>query len=94
MGCNVENASYGLTVCAERSAISAAIAQGEKSKIKVVAIYSPKQTKCMPCGACRQCINEFASENGQTKIILEDDNNELVIFNLEEIFPSGFKFKK
>lgn len=94
VGCNVENASYGLTVCAERSAISAAITQGEKTKIKAVAIYSPKQAKCMPCGACRQCINEFACENEKTKIILEGDDSELLIFDLEEIFPSGFKFQK
>ena len=93
VGCNVENVSYGLTLCAERNAISTAIAQNEKTKIEVIAIYSPKQTKCMPCGACRQWLSEFASDNG-TKIILEDDNNELLILNLEEIFPSGFKFEK
>jgi cytidine deaminase len=94
VGCNVENASYGLTVCAERNAISTAIANNEKTKIKAIAIYSPKQAKCMPCGACRQWISEFASKDEQTKIILEDNNNELVIFDLEEIFPSGFKFEK
>ena len=93
VGCNVENVSYGLTLCAERNAISTAIANNEKSKIEAIAIYSPKQTKCMPCGACRQWLSEFASEN-ETKIILEDDNNELLILNLEEIFPSGFKFEK
>ena len=93
-GCNVENASYGLTLCAERNAISTAIANNEKSKIKAIAIYSPKQTKCMPCGACRQWLSEFASENNQTNIILEDDNNEPLVFSLEEIFPSGFIFVK
>lgn len=94
IGCNVENVSYGLTLCAERNAISTAIANNEKSKIKAIAIYSPKQVKCMPCGACRQWLSEFALENKQTKIILEDDNNKLLILNLEEIFPSGFKFEK
>ena len=94
LGCNVENVSYGLTLCAERNAISTAIASGETSKIKAIAIYSPKQNKCMPCGACRQWLSEFALENDETKVILEDEENKLLIFSLEEIFPSGFKFEK
>ncbi|MBQ4646065.1 MAG: cytidine deaminase [Candidatus Gastranaerophilales bacterium] len=94
LGCNVENVSYGLTLCAERNAISTAIAQNEKTKIKAIAIYSPKQAKCMPCGACRQWLSEFALEDGETKIILEDDENKLLVLSLEEIFPSGFKFEK
>ena len=48
----------------------------------------------MPCGACRQWLSEFALDNNETKIILEDDDDKLVIFSLEEIFPSGFKFEK
>ena len=94
LGCNVENVSYGLTLCAERNAISTAIAQNEKTKIKAIAIYSPKQAKCMPCGACRQWLSEFALEDSETKIILEDDENKLLVLSLEEIFPSGFKFEK
>ena len=93
-GCNVENVSYGLTICAERNAIAQAIANGEKTKIKAIAIYSPKQIKCMPCGACRQWLAEFALENNQTKIILEDENDKPLVLSLEEIFPSGFKFEK
>ena len=93
-GCNVENVSYGLTICAERNAIAQAIANGEKTKIKAIAIYSPKQIKCMPCGACRQWLAEFALENNQTKIILEDKNDKPLVLSLEEIFPSGFKFEK
>ena len=69
LGCNVENMSYGLTLCAERNAISSAIANGEKTNIKAIAIYSPKQKKCMPCGACRQWLSEFALDNNETKII-------------------------
>ena len=92
-GCNVENASYGLALCAERNAISSAIANGEKSKIKAIAIYSPKQKRCMPCGACRQWLSEFAQDNN-TKIILEDEENKLLVLNLGEIFPYDFKFEK
>lgn len=92
LGCNVENASYGLALCAERNAISSAISNGEKSKIKAVAIYSPKQKRCMPCGACRQWLSEFALNGHDTKIILEDDDDKLLILTLDEIFPFGFKF--
>jgi len=94
IGCNVENASYGLALCAERNAISTAISQGEKSKIKAIAIYSPKQKKCMPCGACRQWLSEFAFDNKEAKIVLEDDNNEILLLSLEDIFPFGFTFEK
>ena len=50
-GCNVENASYGLSLCAERNAMSSAIADGTTEKIKAIAVYSPYQSKCLPCGA-------------------------------------------
>ena len=94
LGCNVENVSYGLTLCAERNAISTAIASGETSKIEAIAIYSPKLKTCMPCGACRQWLSEFASENHTTKIVLEDDNGKALVLELEQIFPYGFKFEK
>ncbi len=90
-GSNVENVSYGLTLCAERNAISTAIAQGEKTKIKAIAIYSPKQVDCLPCGACRQWISEFAADDN-TKIILEDENKKPYVLSLKELFPYGFKF--
>ncbi len=91
-GCNVENVSYGLSLCAERNAISTALGFGEKTKIKAVAIYSPKQAYCLPCGACRQWLSEFCLDKEQTKIILEDKNKEIVVLTQEEIFPYGFKF--
>lgn len=87
-GCNVENASYGLSLCAERNAISTAIANGEKSKIKAVAIFSPNSSLCSPCGACRQWIYELKSE--KTQIILADENSEPVIYTIEELLPHGF----
>jgi cytidine deaminase len=61
-GCNVENASYGLTTCAERNAIFQAVAKGALSKdrkLKAVVIVTPKKKLATPCGACRQVINEF-----------------------------------
>jgi cytidine deaminase len=59
-GCNVENASYGLCNCAERTAMFTAAAAGER-KIKAVVVYTPTPTPTMPCGACRQVINEFGA---------------------------------
>lgn len=89
-GCNVENASYGLTLCAERNALSTAICAGEKSKPVKIAIYSPNSKLCWPCGACRQWIYEF--EDGQhTKIILEKDDEETVSYCINELLPNNFK---
>ena len=90
-GCNVENASYGLTICAERNAMCSAIKEGEKTKILAIAIYSPKQKMCLPCGACRQWLCEFAKDEN-IEIILEDKNQGIKVLTLKEIFPYGFKF--
>ena len=92
-GCNVENASYGLSLCAERNAMSTAISLKEGSRIQAIAIYSPCQTLCMPCGACRQWLSEFCISEEETKIILEDEDKSTLILNLGDIFPYGFKLK-
>jgi len=60
-GCNVENASYGLCNCAERSAIFTAASAGERT-IRAVVVYTPTTTPTAPCGACRQVINEFGPD--------------------------------
>ncbi len=60
-GCNVENASYGLCNCAERTAIFSAVAAGER-RLRAVVVYTPTPEATMPCGACRQVINEFGPE--------------------------------
>ena len=86
-GCNFENASFGLTICAERNAIGSAIADGEK-KIKAIAIYSPNMDNCYPCGACRQVLHEFKSDNG-IDIILKN-KNELTFHKIENLLPEGF----
>lgn len=89
-GCNVENSSFGLSLCAERNAISTAIAAGETSRILKIAIFSPKSTKCYPCGACRQWMQEF--EQGQNiEIIMEDDNNNVFSQCINELLPYSFK---
>ena len=60
-GCNVENASYGLTMCAERNAVFQAVARG-KTRFRAIAVYTPTDRPTAPCGACRQVINEFAPD--------------------------------
>src|ERR1043165_9617774 len=61
IGCNVENASDGLCNCAERTAIFSAAAAGER-KLKAVVVFTPTPTPTIPCGACRQVINEFGAD--------------------------------
>ena len=85
-GCNFENASFGLTICAERNAIGSAIADGER-KIKAIAIYSPNQDNCVPCGACRQVISEFCDDN--TEIIVKIGDS-LKAYQITELLPERF----
>lgn len=87
-GCNFENSSFGMTICAERNAIGSAIADGEKI-IKAVAIYSPNQDNCAPCGACRQVMHEFCNSDDEVDIILQD-KNELKIYKLSDLLPESF----
>lgn len=86
-GCNFENASFGLTICAERNAIGSAIADGER-ELEAIAIYSPKMTDCLPCGACRQVIAEFG--NDDTKIITLAEEG-IKVRTLAELLPGCFK---
>lgn len=86
-GCNFENASFGLTICAERNAIGSAIADGEK-ELAAIAIFSPKMHDCTPCGACRQVISEFCPLEG-IDIVTENENG-LIIRNFNELLPERF----
>lgn len=88
VGCNVENASYGLAICAERSAVANAVANGEKS-ILAVAIYSPNTDNCLPCGACRQVIFEF-QKNKPIEVITKTGSG-YKIYKINELLPEGFK---
>jgi len=88
-GCNVENSSFGMTICAERCAIFKAISEGER-EILAVAIYSPNADDCNPCGACRQVMYEFQDSELGVEIITES-MSELVIRKLSEYLPYGFK---
>lgn len=86
-GCNIENASYGLTVCAERVAIFAAVAAGHTA-IRAIAVAAPKALGTTPCGACRQVINEFKPPAGLPVILQGADGPETVSF--DALLPRAF----
>lgn len=86
-GCNIENSSYGLTLCAERSAIASAItSEGEAMKIRAIAVVNAPQVACSPCGACRQVITEFGSE----ALVIFQGNREMLEKPIKELLPSAF----
>ena len=89
LGCNVENKSYPVTLCAERNAFSTAIAAGEK-EFEKIAIVGGKEglIKCPPCGMCRQFMQEFCDAN--FKIILGIDQDNLEEYSLSELLPEAF----
>ena len=87
-GCNVENASYPLTTCAERVAIGSAVAGGART-IQAVAVYAPRLETVTPCGACRQIINEFKPADEELWMVFHTNAGpELVPFS--EILPRAF----
>src|SRR5437879_8633259 len=92
-GCNVENASYGLTICAERNAIFAAVAASNavpqgKITIQAIAVVNAQNVPCSPCGACRQVIAEFGSDiivYYQGKVGMKEST-------IAELLPDSFSF--
>ncbi|WP_438483403.1 cytidine deaminase [Oleiharenicola lentus] len=87
-GCNVENASYGLCNCAERTAIFSAVAAGEKPlKIECVVVYTPTKTATAPCGACRQVIFEFGPDS---RVISTCDGSQEVDVSIDALLPGAF----
>lgn len=85
-GCNVENASYGLCNCAERTAIFTAVAAGE-SRIRCVAVFTPTPTATPPCGACRQVINEFGPD---AVVISNCQSQDQIETTLDALLPAAF----
>ena len=89
LGCNVENASYGLTNCAERSAIFTAVQQNKDGKlsIRAVAVVNGNELPCSPCGACRQVIAEF----GQHAVVIFKGEQEYQEMAITELLPESFR---
>lgn len=88
-GCNVESASYGLTVCAERVAIWKAISQG-KRKIKHIAVVADTEELTPPCGVCRQIIWEFG---GDIPVILANLKGKTEVVQMRDLLPRAFDTK-
>jgi cytidine deaminase len=89
-GCNVENASYGMTNCAERTAIFSAVAQlGPKLEVTAVAVVNDHGVPCSPCGACRQVIYEF----GPDAIVFFQGSEGEKQAHITELLPEGFRLK-
>jgi cytidine deaminase len=86
-GCNIENASYGATNCAERTAIFKAVSEGHK-KISTIAVVGADDAFTFPCGICRQVIAEFSTKD--TMIIIAKNENDYIVKSLDEILPGAF----
>jgi cytidine deaminase len=89
-GCNVENASYGLTICAERSAIFAAVAaEGASMRIRAIAVVTAHGEPASPCGACRQVMLEFNPD----AVVIFQDGTGMVGTTVQELLPHGFRLE-
>ena len=86
-GCNVENASYGLTVCAERVAVFNAVSAGEREITAVAVVSGPGAP---PCGACRQVLAEFAPRAGEMTVIVVSGQGDTRRYTLGELLPVRF----
>jgi cytidine deaminase len=83
-GCNVENASYGLSICAERAAVFKAVSEGERD-FKAIAVVTEKGVT--PCGACRQVLMEFGED---MQVIVANESGEYRVLTLRELLPEAF----
>jgi cytidine deaminase len=89
IGANVENASYGLTVCAERTAVAAAVLAGHRA-LDEVAVSTGASPPSSPCGSCRQVLLEFAPHPERVRVIAVNDAGERREWTLAELIPAGF----
>lgn len=89
-GCNVENAAYGSTICAERTAVLKAVTYGRRDDWQVLAVAGNGADYCWPCGACLQMLNEFCSD---LTILVAKGDRTYVRTSLKELFPRGFASK-
>ncbi len=88
-GCNIENASYGLTMCAERVAIFKAVSEGEREfkRLVIVADTQKDEDVTPPCGACRQIIWEFC---GDISVALVSKNGDAIVLQMRDLYPRAF----
>ncbi len=86
-GCNVENASYGLTICAERNCIASAVAHGV-SKVKALVVFTPQEKLTTPCGACRQVMAEFMAADAIVSLVNHLGDNKQ--WRVSDLLPAAF----
>jgi cytidine deaminase len=89
-GCNVENASYGLALCAETVAVARAMADGRRGGLIEVAVVGPGAAPVTPCGRCRQVLNEFAALGGTDPLVWSCGDGEIREHRLSELLPNAF----
>ena len=87
-GCNVENAAYGDTICAERTAVVKAVSEGQRAFTRI-AIYGEGKGYCMPCGSCRQVLAEFSSD---MEVLCAKAGGSYVSYPLTRLMPYTFNF--
>lgn len=87
-GCNVENAAYGDTICAERSALVKAVSEGQRKFVRI-AVYGEGKGYCMPCGSCRQVLAEFSPE---MEVLCAKAGGSYVSYPLTRLMPYTFNF--
>lgn len=86
-GCNVENAAYPLTTCAERTAVTKAVSEGEQ-EFETIAVVTA--TGATPCGSCRQILREFSGAKGDLRVIVADTDGNTRTFTIDALLPEGF----
>jgi cytidine deaminase len=86
-GCNVENAAYPLCTCAERTAVTKAVSEGEREFTAIAVVTA---TGATPCGACRQILREFSGPEGGLRVIVADTAGHVRTFTIAELLPAGF----
>ena len=86
-GCNVENAAFGSTICAERTALVKAVSEGHRDDLVRLAVVGNSTEPCWPCGACRQMLYEFAPD---LTLLVAGQDHSFVKLTLRELLPHGF----
>ena len=86
-GCNIENAAYGSTICAERTALVKAVSEGHRDDWVRLAVVGNSTDYCWPCGSCRQMLYEFCPE---LEVLVANGQHEFVKLKLTELLPHGF----
>lgn len=92
-GCNVENASFGLTVCAERAAVFQAVAAGCRRFIRIAIVAGTGDQPAPPCGACRQVLAEFAAPSLECLLATLDRPDRFLRYTLADLLPNPFSLK-